>query len=96
MLSAISDLRDRCVDVRSSADAVEKVAGSLFQFSRAKIDLSDRPTSRWRAPVKGKKTPSNFTKQIGGDFFNSIRRKTANPGASRGSHCTLAALSMNR
>ncbi|ANB76470.1 hypothetical protein AYM40_30115 [Paraburkholderia phytofirmans OLGA172] len=55
-----------------SADCVEKVAAWLFQFSRKKIDLSDRPTNRSRAPVKGTKTPGNLAIETDSDFFNSI------------------------
>jgi hypothetical protein len=55
-----------------SADTVEKVAERLFQFSCVKIDLSDRPTTRARTLVKGKKTPENLTTETASDFFNSI------------------------
>ncbi|MFL9912143.1 hypothetical protein [Paraburkholderia sp. RL17-337-BIB-A] len=33
------------------ADAVEKVAALFFQIAGEKIDLSERPTKRWRTPV---------------------------------------------
>jgi len=50
----------------------EKVAALLFQFARKKIDLSDRPTSRSRTPVKGERTPKNLATETDSDFFNSI------------------------
>jgi hypothetical protein len=56
------------------ADTVEKVAASLLQSTSKKIDLSDRPTSRSRASVKGKKTPENLMRETVIDFFNSIGR----------------------
>jgi hypothetical protein len=61
------------VNVRSPLDTVEKVAAWLLQFAREKNDLSDRPTNRSRAPVKGKKIPANLTKKTVSDFFNTIR-----------------------
>jgi hypothetical protein len=57
---------------RFHSDTVEKVAGRLLHFSREKIDLSDRPTTRPRMPVKGKKTPENLAEEMASDFFNSI------------------------
>jgi hypothetical protein len=62
------------VERQQSADTVEKVAASLLQSTSKKIDLSDRPTSRSRASVKGKKTPENLMRETVIDFFNSIGR----------------------
>jgi len=44
----------------------------FFQSAGEKIDLSDRPTSRSRTQVKGKKTPENLVMEAVSDFFNSI------------------------
>jgi hypothetical protein len=63
-------------NVGSCPDTVEKVAAWRFQFSYAKIDLSDRPTSRSRVPVKGKKTPENLATETASDFFNTIVQTT--------------------
>ncbi|MFM0515481.1 hypothetical protein, partial [Paraburkholderia sp. RL17-373-BIF-A] len=52
----------------------EKVATWLLQSASKKIDLSDRPTSRSRAPVKGKKTHESLARETVSDFFNSIGR----------------------
>ncbi|MFM0040771.1 hypothetical protein [Paraburkholderia sediminicola] len=60
------------VERRLLLDSVEKVAAWPFQFTRKKIDLSDRPTTRSRTVVKGKKTPENLATETDSDFFNSI------------------------
>lgn len=72
-IRATSRRSSRGVDWRLRVDTVEKVAARFFQFSRAKIDLSDRPTNRSRMPVNGKKTPENLATKMASDFFNTIR-----------------------
>jgi hypothetical protein len=59
---------------------------AFFQIAGEKIDLSDRPTNRWRTPVKGKKTPEILVRETVTDFFNSIDRVLP-IAALRGSRC---------
>ncbi|MFM0027465.1 hypothetical protein PQR70_14500 [Paraburkholderia madseniana] len=68
--------RRRAVIVGSSADTVEKVVARRPNTRSEKFDLSDRPTNRSRASVKGKTTHENRVRTTVTDFFNSIRQTT--------------------
>jgi hypothetical protein len=59
------------VECRSSTDSVENVDPRFFRFPCKKVDLSDRPTNRSRASVKGKKTPENLARKTVDDFFSA-------------------------
>jgi hypothetical protein len=54
-------------------DSVEKLAARCIRPARKKVDLSDRPTSRSRASVRGKATPENLLESAVAEFFNTIR-----------------------
>jgi hypothetical protein len=59
------------VTVSYLGDAVEKVAALLSQIAGEKNDPLDRPTNRWRTPVKGRKTPKNLLRETVSDFFKA-------------------------
>ncbi|NPT62345.1 hypothetical protein [Paraburkholderia elongata] len=67
-------------------DTVEKVVARRPNTTSEKFDLSDRPTNRSGASVKGKATHENRVRTTVTDFFNSIllasainRRSSAPP-----------------
>lgn len=62
-------------DRQHATDSVEKVGPRFFRLPCEKIDLSDRPTNRSRASVKGKRTPENLARKTVDDFFNTIDPK---------------------
>ena len=59
---------------RCTLDTVEKVVARRPNTTSEIFDLSDRPTNRSGASVKGKATHENRVRTTVTDFFNSIGR----------------------